>query len=237
MTSVLRPKPRWRARRAVDAVVGFVFPDTCVACGEPLTTGERHACSTCRRQIRASIALEGGLAGVGVDTYVHFALPLEGPSRALVHALKYDFRTSVAKELAMVAMPVARSLASGRVNAVVPVPLHRLRQRERGFNQSELIARHLSRGLSLPLLHALVRIRGTPSQTGLRKRERQESMEGAFAPLPLIRGRRILLVDDVVTTGATLAAAARAALEGGAESVIAMAVAAAQAKPAPAGMR
>ncbi len=228
-----KPAERDRARRAVDALLGFLFPDACVACGEPLALGERHACSACREQIRASLLPTGGLAAVGGDPPIHFALPFEGPTQALVHALKYDFRTSIARELAMVALPAVRSIASRRVDAVVPVPLHRVRHRERGFNQSELIARPLAASLGLPVLGALVRARATPSQTGLRRHERLKSIERTFAPMPPVRDRRILLVDDVVTTGATLTAAARAAFRGGAESVVALAVAASEPPPTP----
>ena len=228
VTNMPDPAERGRARRAVDALLGFLFPDACVACGKPLALGERHACSACREQIRASLLPAGGLADVGGDPPIHFALPFEGPTQALVHALKYDFRTSIARELALAALPAARSVASRGIDAVVPVPLHRVRHRERGFNQSELIARPLAAGLGLPVLDALIRKKATPSQTGLRRHERLKSIERAFAPMPSVRDRRILLLDDVVTTGATLTAAARAAFRGGAEFVVALAVAASE---------
>jgi predicted amidophosphoribosyltransferase len=129
---------------------------------------------------------------------------------------------------------------------VVPVPLHRRRQRERGFNQAE----DLARGLGLPLLHALTRARATPPQVGLAAAERQRNVENAFAlraggrllNLPKwpprwdggptcrlgrsedrpLQGRVIVLVDDVATTGATLEACARVLKNGGAADVRAL---------------
>lgn len=168
---------------------------------------------------------------MGEGSPVHFVLPFDGPVRALIHALKYDARTSIARVLAEVALPATLAVADGRVDAVVPVPLHGTRLRERGFNQAELIALRLARGLGVPLRRGLVRTKPTTTHTALGRRERFESTERAFAPLPSVAGERILLVDDVVTTGATLAAAARAARRGGAEAVIAMAIAAQKLPP------
>jgi len=101
---------------------------------------------------------------------------------------------------------------------VVPIPLHRRRRRSRGFNQAELLARVVSRQLELPLeTRILVRARNTPSQVGQGKTARSRNVRGAFrcrSPRRL-RGRRVLLVDDVLTTGATVSEAARTLRRGG----------------------
>ena len=213
------------ARRIAVALLSFAFPDACVACGRPLAGDERHACEACWREVQSDLVPGGRMAqrgGVEVRHALHFA----GPTRALVHALKYDGRVSLGRALALLALPAARALARDGLDAVVPVPLHHVRLRERGFNQAEVIARHLAANLDLPVLGGLMRVRATRSQTGLSREERLESMVHAFEPLPCLEGLRVLLVDDVVTTGATAAAATAAAIRGGAERVVAFAVAA-----------
>lgn len=156
---------------------------------------------------------------------VSYAMSFAGPTRTLLRALKYDHRLSLSRELAGVTAPEARRLAGGSVDAVVPVPLHRSRRRERGFNQSELLTRALAEILGLPVQCALVRVRATRTQTDLTRRERLRNVSGAFAAPSRLDGARLLVVDDVVTTGATMAAACAAALDAGASEAVGLAVA------------
>jgi len=153
--------------------------------------------------------------------------PYEGTLRAIVHALKYDGRPTIARHLA------ARMRASGAdvldgADLVVAVPLHRSRERARGFNQ----ARELGRHLGLPIAEALVRTRRTASQADLPAARRHANVRGAFAwrPQGAVKGRTVVLVDDVSTTGATLNACARALLDAGAADVRALTAARAVAK-------
>lgn len=206
------------------AALSFVFPDACLACGVTLSRDERHLCGACRSQLVAVSGVTRVPPAAPIDR-VHYALRFEGPAGALVRALKYDARTSVARELASMALPLARELTSTDTDALVPVPLHSVRRRERGFNQSALLARLLSDALGIPVLEALVRTRATPSQTGLAGAARVRNVDGAFRGRQDLRGLRLLLVDDVVTTGATLTAASVAALACGAEGLAAMATA------------
>ena len=106
-------------------------------------------------------------------------------------------------------------------DVIVPVALHPQRERARGYNQAALLADELSRQLGLPAVpDALVRVRDTMPQVGLSSHERRENVRGAFSCRgSTLSGRRVLLVDDVCTTGATLEAAASALLDGGVESV------------------
>lgn len=112
------------------------------------------------------------------------------------------------------------------LNCVVPVPLHPARLRQRGYNQALELARPLARTLGLPLRHQLLRrIRKTPPQTTLTRRARLRGIRGAFAADSDVSGLSILLVDDVITTGATVAEAGRTLLRAGAASVAVLAVA------------
>jgi len=121
-----------------------------------------------------------------------------------------------------------------RADVVVPVPLHRVREKERGYNQADLLAKPLARRLRLPRQAVLLmRTRPRPDKRVLSLEERWESVRGAFATRPgtQVDNRRVLLVDDVMTTGATLDACSRALLEAGAKSVIGLTVARAVRNP------
>ena len=112
------------------------------------------------------------------------------------------------------------------IDGVVPVPLSRERREERGYNQAELLASAFCYGVQLPLCSAwLVRQRATQSQVGLSAVERRHNVQGAFMAASAVAGKRILLVDDVYTTGATMQACAEAALNAGATAVYGLALA------------
>jgi ComF family protein len=195
--------------RAGRALLAFLLPDACLSCGDPLQDRERNLCPVCRGSLAArlrTVPLPGAVA--------LYALPFDGPARALVHALKYEGRACAADELAAAVGPVIGPLVRGAVDAIVPVPLHAVRLRERGFNQAELIARRLAPFVGAPVETAwLRRVLPTRTQTDLPRRDRLANVRLAFAAGDgPAAGMRTLLVDDVVTTGATLTAAA-AALE------------------------
>lgn len=146
----------------------------------------------------------------------------EKPLRDLIHLLKYDGFRPLAKPLGKHLAALAGALAEQPFDLVVPVPLHSNRQRQRGFNQSLLLATQVSKVLGVPVARKdCVRVRDTRPQTGLRASERRKNVAGAFdVPRPQsVKGRRVLLIDDVVTTGATVHACARALRQAGAAGV------------------
>ena len=157
----------------------------------------------------------------------------EGILRESIHLLKYSGMRPLAR-------PLGRRLAalladSGPVDLIVPVPLHQQRQRSRGFNQSELLAAELSKCTGVPVdCSVLRRVRVTETQTGLSHRERRLNLLDAFrvARPEGVSGRRVALLDDVVTTGATANECARVLRDHGAARVYAVAFARASFHPA-----
>lgn len=148
----------------------------------------------------------------------------EGPVREAVQALKYRGVAALAAPMASLMARYLREEPPG-ADFLVPVPLHSLRRRLRGYNQSELLARELSAGLGLPLAaRALARQRSTPPQArAAGESERHANVAGAFEGRRAdVEGRKVLLVDDVMTTGATLDACALALREAGAARVHAL---------------
>lgn len=151
-----------------------------------------------------------------------------GPLADAILRLKYAGRTDLARGLSELFADAALSYA-GRVDRVIPLPLHATRLRERGFNQSALLAAPVARALGVRLdVSCLVRVRPTRDQAGLPRTQRAENVRGAFAVRRPVELGRVLLVDDVRTTGATLATAAETLLRAGAREVCTLALARAE---------
>ena len=143
--------------------------------------------------------------------YARSAAVYEGALREALHALKFAGRRAVSNPLGdLAAEQCMRSVPDG-VDALIPVPLDRERERERGFNQAVLLARRIGSRLDIPTRPGwLVRIRSTRPQSDLSAAERRANVRGAFRASDRVAGRHLLLVDDILTTGATLDACARA---------------------------
>lgn len=194
----------------------------CARCGDTLDprslSAQKTHCRACR------------LAPPAFTQAVSFG-HFDGRMRDAIHALKYDGVQPAARGLgAKLALAIA-TLASVAPSEmlVIPVPLHRSRHRMRGFNQTRLLAEHALKSLAkthtdwkLELsARSLLRIRATNSQAGLSRRERRQNLQKAFAiaDASAIAGRNILLVDDILTTGATVRAASKELMQAGANSV------------------
>jgi len=191
----------------------LLAPPLCRACGVPLpqAAGPEPLCASCTRDPPAFHRARAACAYADV-------------ARRLVLAFKHGGRTELAPLLAEFCVWAGGDLLAA-CDLVVPVPLHRLRLWWRGFNQALLLAAALARRSGRPLLRdALLRIRRTPSQQGLGAAARRRNITpAAFTVHPrrraLLEGRAVLLVDDVLTTGATLEACARTLLRAGANRV------------------
>lgn len=225
----------------VEGAIGIVYPPSCIACHA--ATGQTQAlCPACwsgisfierpfceRLGTPFPIDLGEGLlspaaiAEPPVFQRARAVCRFEGTARDLIHRLKYSDRLDLALTLGRMMVQAGQSLLA-ETDLIVPVPLHRTRLWRRRFNQAaalaEVIAAHSARPYS-PF--ALERRKRTRQQVGLTKAQRADNLQGAFVvPVhrrPLVEGRAILLVDDVLTTGATVNAAARALLRAGATRV------------------
>ena len=152
---------------------------------------------------------------------------MKGALRASILQLKRE--PHVASRLARLMLTAQQRAPLNSANLIIPVPLHPERERERGFNQALLLAKELSRLSGLPLdEHAMVRRSHTQRhRAGMDAKARRQSVEGAFAlrHADFVEGRRVLLVDDVFTTGATVSAGAEVLKENGAKEVFVLTVA------------
>jgi ComF family protein len=208
----------------------------CAACAGQISAPPMPRCERCDRSLLrtpgprcpACVALLRESAGPPLERII-VAADYRGPVGSAIRALKYRGRRRLARPLAALLVGAMRR-ADLRVDLVLPMPLHRERSRERGYNQATLLARPLVRTLRAPLREgALLRVRATLPQTRLDRHQRRENVAGAFAlaagAAESLAGKRIALVDDVTTTGATLEAAAEALLAAHPAAIYGLAVA------------
>jgi ComF family protein len=216
------------ASRALD----LAFPGRCAGCGRegpPL-------CATCAQILDARLDLPAGVPmGLPADIpapllQLEWCAPFDDTVRRALHDLKYAGERRLAEPLGAAIARRWRVAGAGG-DVVVPVPVHRDRARDRGYDQAVLVAAVAARDLALPMASILERSRTTTAQFDLDRGERAGNVAGAFRVLPRpgverpLHGRWVVLVDDIVTTGATLAACATTVLAAGAMAVSAITVA------------
>lgn len=192
----------------------------CVDCTAALPPADGKRCERCWSPLAKDAVCHHCTLEPPSFASIRAAFVMDEGARQLVHRLKYDGMTALAEPMGAL---MAARLERTHADLVVPVPLHRGRMRGRGFNQSALLARHLAAAACVPAdAHATRRIRATkPLARTMHRDERRAIVAGAFAAVPeRVEGRRVLLVDDVVTTGATLDACSQALLAAGAASVL-----------------
>ncbi len=234
---------RTAIQTAVNTTLGFFYPEVCALCQEePATAKEGFVGAECRRQVRfirppfcrrCGLPYDGDLTapfecGNCRGLTLHFssarsAVVAKTVMLEAIHHFKYSralwFENFLADLLIAEAAPVLRGQKD---SYIVPVPLHPLKEREREFNQAEILAARLSRATGIPLnTKWLRRVRPTATQTLLRRDERATNLRGAFAARngAKLNGERIIIVDDVFTTGATTNDCARALIAAGAGDV------------------
>lgn len=219
-----------RITTVIRDLVDFCYPPACAACRAGCETGE-FLCAACLDQLRA-LESAAGCERCGMPLaydaapcpfcnskgirYYRRLLRLgtfSDPLKELIHQMKYSGRWSLAERLAdrLREHERVRTLMHD-VEVITPVPLHRWKQFRRGYNQAELIAERLSQKMHKPLVRPALRVRNTESQTQLHSRqERLQNLRNAFKLIDpkSIEGKRVLVIDDVTTSGATLQSLAR----------------------------
>lgn len=230
-------------------IVDCLFPPLCHHCREPLHDSRKvRLCDSC---LAGVTPLESPLCPLCGWPFLHAscsdhlcgpctlarpsfdsargALLFDGAVRELIHQFKYSGKTMLRRPLGLYAADHLHRFVSGsRPDVIIPVPLHRKRLRQRGFNQAVLLGEVFAKKWGLPLLrNSLRRVRWTEPQVNLSAAKRLENVSGAFALAGAcdLSGRRVLLVDDVYTTGSTVNECAKVLKHAGAEAVIAVTVA------------
>ena len=218
-------------------MLDWLFPPSCVNCQAPGV----ELCETCKEKINTLTGRLCPVCGIPQRTYAECGLCQQTPPafetlrswavydgvvKAMVHALKYHGRLSMALPLGQYLADYYTTL-NWEVDLIVPVPISPRRQRQRGYNQAAAIARSFQRIAAIPIkINALGRLKHTISQVGLNVKDRFENVNGAFWSDPKhVKEKRILVIDDVCTSSATMRACAEALKKAGASKVYGLTVA------------
>lgn len=230
------------ARRIAGTLLDLVYPRSCAGCGAASPSGSMHVCWDCFASFHVITEPFCEICGDPVAGRVDHdftcgacrrkrpnfdlarsAASYRGALRTVLHGFKYERLTCVSDDLVQLLRAcVATHYADRRFDAVVSVPLHVVRERERTYNQSALLAAGLARAIGVEFWRRSVRrVRATESQTTLSARERRSNVRGAFECISpaWAEGRSFLLIDDVMTTGATVNEVADVLRDAGAVNV------------------
>jgi ComF family protein len=218
----------------VNPLLDFIYPPVCLSCNTLLPEGSQKICRNCwsaippltknhslYQETRTKLLADGCIDDL-ISCYV---FEREGPFQYIAHALKYQEYKSLGVELGKQIGGLIRGW-NVETDIIVPVPLHRIKHRERGYNQSEFIAQGIASIIGKPILmDAVRRTRHTQTQTKLNLQERHTNMKDAFEVITgaseKLNKKKCLMVDDVITTGATINSCARAILAVGARTITA----------------
>lgn len=223
----------------LEKILAFVFPAKCPFCGT-ITNGEDNAiCETCLKNLPEIKEPRCKKCGkpilVKEKEYCYDCTKTEHffeegrsiwihkpPITTAIYALKYKNKRIYAKTFgSMLYIRYGTYLIKHKIDLIIPIPLHEKRRKRRGFNQAELIAIQLGKYTRIPVdLTSLTRVHETIAQKNLNDRKRKQNIKGAFAAKRAVKGKRIVLIDDIYTTGATIDEAARKLRRAGAEKVL-----------------
>ena len=199
-------------------ILKLLYPpgSKCLCCGElRLTKQEDCMCDECIAELNSKMS-EHSVNGLYLSG-IYAPFYYETPARQLIRSLKYSGIKAAAVPLGR-AM-AQRILSEGCFGGIVPIPLHKSRQRMRGFNQAVVLAEQIAEHMDIPVFHALQRNKKTNQQARLNKDQRHSNVENAFACIADVAGKRLLLIDDVCTSGSTAESCAEILLSAGAAEV------------------
>ncbi len=217
----------------------FLFPRECLHCGKLLNTAENFLCENCSDNLTETNEtllcseyerkfLNGNIIK---DFYSAFVFVKGSPIQSLIHGVKYGGKFGAGKFLGeIVARKGKNKIEEWNADFIVPVPLHPVKKAMRGYNQSFYLAKGVSENSAVKVNKVLVRKKFTISQTTLSKKERERNVSDAFGlkRFAKIGNEKIILIDDVITTGSTVLAAAKILKDNGAKEIFALSVAIAQ---------
>ncbi len=223
--------------KIISELFDFIVPRFCISCDVQLTTNEIFTCKSCMAQIKflsdAEISKENKRKFKEtnfVDDYTSlYVFEESGKLQDLIHALKYSKKFKIGIFLGnILGEQKADSINSWNADLVIPVPLFHLKKIERGYNQAYFIAKGISKNLGIKTNTSIAkRIKDTATQTKLNKIERNDNMQNAFSirKPKLVKGKSVIVVDDVITTGTTILELAKMLKENGATKVYALSIA------------
>jgi len=196
----------------IRSIIDFIFPPLCYACEGKIT--DKIVCEECWDEM-LSLTLNEPKVYYGYKVYSVFSY--EGKVESLLRNLKYSGYRIIAEKFAEY---MAALISDESVDYIVPVPLHPARERERGFSQTEILAKAISKHLNKPVIKPIFRHKYTKPQALLSLKDRENNIKGAFSYLSTVRDSVILLVDDVITSGSTFYECAKVLMKVGARDVI-----------------
>lgn len=209
-----------------QSIIDLFFPALCFICENRLENDRKIVCTKCFKQIPA---FDPAVSNLFPDKKFNNAFILYNFNesvRLLIHLLKYKGHFTLAEYFADAIMQSFPRLLSTQYDYILPVPLHQTRLRERGFNQSAVLGAAIGEKLGWPMSeNILIRRRDTPSQTHLNRFQRQQNVADAFYCQVIRSNARILVIDDVITTGSTINACCQALWQAGATGIDVLALA------------
>ncbi|MDD5952108.1 MAG: ComF family protein [Oscillospiraceae bacterium] len=215
-----------KLKAMADLLLKSIYPAKCPFCGTALPAGA-YCCDDCKSQLHPAMQRRRYRLADGQILDCYAVYTYEGAMREAIHRFKFQDCRDIGPTLSQLALAeeMVRSLLQ-RVDVITAVPISKNRRRERGYNQSELLARPFQEYSGVPYAALLQKVIDTPSQSSLDRQGRLQSVIGAYGPAKGAdsTGKRVLLVDDIVTTGATLCACTKVLYAMGAASVVAVTV-------------
>jgi ComF family protein len=220
---------------SINYLIDFFLPRICPGCNIKLSTDKDPVCDDClnsiliadEERLKVEYDKDFGSSGIIKGYYSKFVFETDKTLQQIIHALKYNQKFKLGEFLGKILAEGIKT-KDWQLDVIIPVPIHHLKKAERGYNQSDYIAKGLSKSLQIPYsLKSIKRIRYTDSQTGLKMNDRASNVANAFKVknTKKITRKNILIVDDVCTTGATLQACGKVLKDAGTNSVYACSIA------------